>query len=172
MSPTKLILTAACLFSASLLHAQLLTNPGFEQGLDGWQNSEKTPVSSAIPEAAHEGKLGLRVNDNVTDGGAYISSDRFDVSPGQTVTLSFWARSPHKTLAAVMITPYDSNKRAILNENGKHPVVVAIKKSDEWEFYQASYTVVNDAVTVGFAIRSWSGSTGTADFDDFQLKIE
>jgi hypothetical protein len=168
----KLPLLLVCLLPLSTLHSQLLENPGFEQDMHGWQNAEKSPVSSVVEDAAHEGKAGLRIADELKDGGANITTERFTITPGQKVTLSFWARSTKDAVTAVMIMPYTSSRKAILNEKGKPPVVVNIKKSENWERYEAEYTMPDEADAFSVVIRSWTGSVGTTDLDDFDLKVE
>lgn len=153
--------------------AQLLTNPGFEDGQDGWKINEKETISTVIGDAAHEGKMGLRINDESKENGANISTDRFPVTPGQKVSIGFFGRSTVEGIGAVMIMPYGAGNRAILNENGKPECVIAIKKDNgDWDRYDAEYTVPDGADSVSISIRTWTGSVGSADLDDFELKIE
>jgi len=157
------------------LHAadNLLGNPGFEEEQAGWAILEKEPISSVSPDAAHDGKLGLRITDESKENGANVSSDRFPVTPGQKVSLGFWSRSTTEGIGAVMLVPFSSTGRAILNQNGKPECVVAIKKDKgDWDRHDVEYTVPDGASTLGVSIRTWTGSVGTADLDDFELKIE
>jgi hypothetical protein len=170
-SVTRLLL-GITLLPAVLAQAQWLTNPGFESELEGWTVKELTPVSSASAEAAHEGKFGLRLTDEITDNGANISTERFSVTPGQKVTLGFLARSPGGSIAAVMIVPYSSNNKPLMNEQGRPPVTIGIKESSDWVHYDAEYTVPDEATSVALSIRTWTGPTGIVDLDDFNLEIE
>ena len=168
----KPLFLSALLLSAPALQAQLLGNPGFEDGLEGWQNAEKSPVSSVVEDAAHTGKGGLRIADELTDGGANLTTERFPVTPGQKITLRLWARSSKDAITAVMITPYFSTRKPILTENGKPPVLINIKKSDDWEPYETEYVLPDEAAAFSIAIRSWTGAVGTTDLDDFELTLE
>ncbi len=173
MSATiKLLLAACLLLPASLLRAQLLTNPGFESGLDDWTVTEKTSISSSTAEAAYEGKAGLRINDESADSGANIASSRFDVTPGQKITLKFMARSPNGTIASVSILPYGSSSQPLLDEKGRPPTNVVIKQSSDWAHYAVEYVVPQEASAFTISIRSWSTPTGIVDLDNFELKIE
>lgn len=172
MFPTKSFLFAACLLPASLLDAQLLTNPGFESGVDGWTIKEKTSISSAMAEAAHEGAAGLRISDESVDGGANVTSERFDVAPGQKIALEFMARSLNSTIASVSILPYGSNNQPLLDEQGRSPANVIIRQSTDWAHYALEWIVPEDVSAFAISIRSWSTPTGTVDLDDFTLKVE
>lgn len=155
------------------LHAQLLQNAGFESGTDGWKIIEKEPISTVTGEAAHAGKSGLRITDESKELGANVSNDRFPVTPGQKVTIGFWGRSTVEGIGAVMVIPYTANNRAILDEKGKQLFLISIKKDlGDWDRYDAEFIVPDEATSVGISIRTWTGSTGTADLDDFELKIE
>ena len=168
----KLLFLAAFLLPLSALHSQLLENPGFEDELLGWKIAEKSPVSSVREDAAHQGKAGLRIADELNDAGANITTERFQITPGQKITLSFWARSSKDAISAVMIMPYSSARKPLLTEKGKAPVVINIKKSENWERYEAEYTLPDEATTFALGIRSWTGAVGTTDLDDFDLKVE
>src|SRR2546428_469051 len=66
-------------------------NPGFEDGTKGWEI--KDAMSHAVAEAAHDGKMGLRITDEDKAGGSSVMSARLPVKPGQAVTLTFWAKT-------------------------------------------------------------------------------
>lgn len=154
------------------LRAEPLANPGFEEGDQGWNISEKIPISSVVADAAHEGQQGLRISDESTEGSANIQSSRIPVESGQTVTLTFWARSNTETLAAVNLIPFTANNRPLSDDNGKFPAVYLKKGSGDWTFYEHQYVVPDEVTSIGLSIRSWTKSTGVADLDDFSLKVE
>lgn len=168
----KTLLTGILLASASCLGAQILPNPGFESGMEGWKSTEKTPITSVAAEAAHTGQHGLRVDDQSETDGARFFSDAFTVSPGQKVTLSFWARSPLDGIAAVSLQPLGARNRPIMDEKGQPPLVVAIRSSPEWKQYHATFTVPDEAESMTVSVRSWSRSKGVVDIDDFELTVE
>lgn len=168
----KAILACLSLASVSCLHAQVLSNPGFESGMEGWKSTEKTPITSVAKEAAHTGEMGLRVNDQSETDGARFSSDAFTVSPGQKVTISFWARSPQGDVAAVSLQPLGARNRPIMDEKGQAPLVIGIRTSTDWKQYNGSYTVPDEAESMVITVRSWSKSKGVIDIDDFELTVE
>jgi len=73
----------------------------------------------------------------------------------------------------VMLMPFTDGNRPILNENGKPPVVINLDKgTGEWTRYEAEYLVPDEAVFLAISLRTWTKTTGQADFDDFELTIE
>lgn len=168
----KAIFASIALVLASGLHAQILSNPGFESGMEGWKSSEQTPVTTIVSEAAHTGEMGLRVNDQSDTDGARFSSDAFTVSPGQKVMLSFWARSAQGDVAAVSLQPLGARNRPIMDEKGLPPLVIGIKSSNDWKQYSGTYTVPDEGESMVITIRSWSKAKGTVDIDDFELTVE
>ncbi len=151
--------------------AQLLENPGFEFSKNGWKISEPKPTSSISEEAAHTGKFGLKLVDESAEGGANVVSERFPVTPGQKVTLSFWARSNKDTFAAVVLVPFAGSK-SISDDKGRFPSVYIKRNSDEWTQYDFEYLVPDEITDLAISVRSWTASIGTADLDDFELRIE
>ncbi len=169
----KAALFATGLLFATLLQAQLLTNPGFENDLNDWQIKEKRPISFAVAEAAFEGKLGLRLNDEATDAGANLTTEKFEVTPGQKISLGFMARSSNGSLAAVLLSPILSDGAPLLDEKGQPSVVaVPIKSSPDWSPYRKEYTVPEGVTSFTVSIRSWSTPTGVVDIDNFELRVE
>ncbi|GAT35463.1 carbohydrate binding domain-containing protein [Terrimicrobium sacchariphilum] len=168
----KPLIIGIFLASASFLPAQILPNPGFESGLEGWKTTEKTPITSISTAAARTGEHGLRVEDQSETDGARFFSDAFTVSPGQKVTISFWARSPHGDVVGVSLQPLGARSRPLMDEKGQPPLVIGIKMSADWKQYNASYTVPDEAESMVINIRSWSRSKGIVDLDDFDVTIE
>lgn len=168
----KPLLIGIFLASASLLHAQILPNPGFESGMEGWTTAEKTPVTTVSTEAARTGTHGLRIDDQSETDGARFSSDAFTVSPGQKVTFSFWSRSPQGDVVGVSLQPLGARNRTLMDEKGQPPLVIGIKTSTDWKQYNATYTVPDEAESMVINIRSWSRSKGVVDLDDFDIVIE
>lgn len=165
---TPITLAAAALLASTTLHANQLTNPGFESEFHEWKVQEKQPVSSVTQEAARSGSSGL----HLSGPGARIESERLEILPGQKATLEFWARATANGLGVVMLVPYGGNKRPILNEKANPPVIIVVKKSAEWVPYKVEFPSPEEATSIGVWIRSWSRSKGEADLDDFSLKIE
>lgn len=150
--------------------AQFLENPGFEDGDQGWGKPD--PASAVVAEAAHGGKLGLRIELKGDGDRARVDSVKFPVEAGQKVTLGFWARTASPQKFAVMLFAFNSANKPVTNENGKPLVTIGIRSSAGWTHYEEACTLPDEASTVSVGIRSWTGATGTVDLDDFELKIE
>jgi hypothetical protein len=174
----------ACLLAAALLPAtpllpaaedgQLLANPGFEDGMTGWINSDREAVCSISAEAAFEGKAGLLVDDQTPQDGARFASERFPLSPGQTVTLTFQGLTETgESLVGVMLVPFDEAGRQITTETRSQPPTVHVKTPDgNWQHFELQYVADPGTSSVAISVRSWTKPTGRAFLDNFSLKIE
>lgn len=163
-----LLLGTAGLLLGEEVKGQLI-NPGFEQQLNGWSTSN--PEVSIIPEAAYQGKAGMRIH--VTDNlptGTSIYSSRLPVTPGQSITLGFWARSSDKTFCGIYVYMLDSNGKRLKFGKGGKGVMLAPNQSDgNWHEYTREFTAPEDAQSVVLWIHSWGGTKGTLDLDDITL---
>lgn len=153
---------------------ELLINPGFEAGENGWSNREKIPVSAIVEEAAHSGRFGLSVRDEALEDGARFFGEKLAVIPNQVLTLTFWAKAVSgDDLVAVSLTPADAEGRPLPGERGGASEVSHVDtKSADWESYTITYTVPENAGTVTLSIRSWTKATGVVFLDDFSLLTE
>jgi hypothetical protein len=152
------------------LPAQLLTNPGFEDGLTGW--AIKDAMSKIVPEAAHDGAKGLHIEDNDTKLGSHVVSSQVPVITGHTYQLTFWARTTSPGLAAVyfwyfagasILTAKDSNGTSV------HPAQAVNQCDGQWNQYTLEAKAPENATTIAVWIHTLGPATGTVDFDDFSL---
>ena len=65
-------------------------NAGFEEKAPAWKLNQLCRI---IPEAAHTGKFGLRIEDDLDTDGASVFAPRIDVVGGTDIVVRFWARS-------------------------------------------------------------------------------
>jgi peptidoglycan/xylan/chitin deacetylase (PgdA/CDA1 family) len=140
-----------------------LPNPGFEDELKAtWAIADDS--SQVIADAARSGKLGLRVGTAETNAtGSQVTSGRFAVTPGQEITLTFWARTKAKNGAAYLL---------FFKADGKWSknILAAVKQTDgEWHEYSLTAKAPADAAAVAVWVHSYSNSAGTVDLDDFSL---
>ena len=147
-----------------------LPNPGFEEGLSGWV--ARDAMSKAVPEAAHTGKLGLRIVDEDTKKGSDFTSAKLPVTPGQTITLTFFAKA-QGDFSGVYLWFHDATGKAVkdaaLKYTGGMPSVGVKKGGGDWTPNTLKATVPAGAATVVVWVHSWGSATGTADFDDFEV---
>jgi len=150
--------------------AMPLQNPGFENGLDGWILLERDlpdPMTSVAADAAREGSAGLRVEDADKQNGSSLVSQPLPASPGLTYKLAFYARAKGANKGAVYLRFYDSSRKIIDPQNLPS---VAISKAGDWENYVLEAVAPAGTTAVAIWIHSWSGATGTIEFDDFSLE--
>lgn len=150
--------------------AVMLLNPSnldFEKGLDGWTDKDTLAMSQASPEAAHSGKMGLRLSDNDPRLGSGLSSPQVAIEPNTSYELSFWAKTKVKSGAGVWVRFYDANHMAL-----SVPLTQITGLSDssgEWKEYKAIVPSPAQARYLSFWIHSYTAAQGNFDFDDFSL---
>jgi hypothetical protein len=158
------------LLALSLANATPLPNAGFEDAEAGWALDS---MSKVVPEAAREGRMGLRVTDDSPTGGSSAISSRLPVQPGQEIILSFAAKTD-STFSGVYLWFYDASGRVIKDPSQRagqgSPVVGVNKANGEWNEYVLSAKAPEGAESVAIWVHSFSSATGTADFDDFEFE--
>ncbi len=148
--------------AADVAPATPLPNPGFEASGEMWSTADDT--SQIIADAAHEGKMGLRVGTSqYSPTGSSVTSARFPVVPGQEITLSFFARARSECGGAYLLF-YKADGKWGKNFLG------AVKNTDgQWHQYEVKVKAPDDAAMVTIWVHSYSSTRGTIDFDDFAL---
>lgn len=161
---------ALCLLALPAALGAALPNPGFEEGLARWESRDA--MSRALPEAARSGAQGLRIVDADPAKGSHFISSRLPVRPGQSLALSFQARSDANFLG-VYLWFNDAAGKTIKDPVLRHTdglPAVGVKAGDgAWMPYTLNSTVPAEAATVAIWIHSYGKATGTADLDDFSL---
>ena len=149
-----------------------LPNAGFEQKLEGWRNSADNGMSQPVPEAAAEGKLGLRVTDKDPTEGSRITSPRYPAKPGATYRLTFKARSHGGRGMGVYLRFYDKLDRVIESPSGHKFHVEIPEAQKEWATFELKAAAPADAAKVEVVIRSNNIAVTSADLDAFGLSEE
>ncbi|MCR1000880.1 carbohydrate-binding protein CenC [Serratia rubidaea] len=155
--------------AAALLHTMppqdcapnLLHNPGFEQGLQGWRGAGAGPDS-----VAHGGAASLRYH-NPDDARYRTFSQTIAAQPGQTIAFGAWLKGrglqgpPQDRGASVYIQSFDAQGRFL---EGRYPA--GIVGDSDWRPISARYRVPQRAARVTLGLYLRRGTTGTAWFDD------
>lgn len=151
-----------------------LPNPGFEEGPSQWWSIGDNS-SQIMAEAAHSGKLGLRIGTtNYNPRGASVTSAKVAVNAGQEFTLAFWARGT-PNCSGVYIQFYNAAGKGIKDSDpktrgsGGQSVCLINQQSGEWHPYTMKVTALPGAVSVALWIHSFSGAAGLVDLDDFSF---
>ncbi|QNN20996.1 DUF2334 domain-containing protein [Planctomycetales bacterium ZRK34] len=140
-----------------------LPDAGFEDGAEAWSIHDS--VSKVTAEAARSGKVGLRVGqDEYFAGGASVHSAQFAVEPGQTVSMSFWARAK-QTNMGVYFMFFDADGRM----TGKAINCPVTHKDGQWHQYTKSAEAPAGAKTVDLWVHTYAGAKGIVDLDDFTI---
>lgn len=167
---TRRFLAAACfvlVILAGRAGAQTIANPGFEQTLTDWSTAYEQNMSAASPEAAHSGKLGLRITDNNAKRMSRLESLAVEATPAQKYQVTFWARTVSGDGGvAVSLRFFDEKTKSL----SKKPPSVIVKQSPEWKQYTVTGLAPAAAVAFSIVIHSSGNENVVADLDDFECK--
>ena len=163
----------ACLMAAIATQAQtnLLSDPGFEKGGASWSFQANAPATeedgsmTVGPEAARTGTAGAQVVVTKAYGAAnnwylQLQVPRWTVKPKSRYSVSFWARGTSATVQMGFLdVPADYAYLGGINAT----------LSSGWKKYSGELvttTQTGKVVAVGLYV---AGSTGTFQFDDFEV---
>lgn len=145
-------------------------NSGFEQKGEGWKADQDNGMSTFVPEAAHTGKLGLRVTDASATLGSSLASARFPAVAGKSYELRFYGRNVKGQGIAVYLKFYDAAGKLLNTPELKNQVNVPVRRSDtDWKQFSVVGTAPAAATQVEIWVHSFTKNEVTADFDDFVL---
>lgn len=154
----------ACLAMAETLLE--LADPGFE--LRKWQNSNE--LSAIVPEAAHTGKLGLRVLDDNPKRGSETYTAPIPVECGVSYALRYWSRTTHERSNLGVYVVYVDAAGKHLNTVAKHNELVhTVSISREWRQNTFVTAAPPEAVSMFLRVHSFNSGQGGADVDDFSF---
>ena len=132
----------------------ILDNSDFESNFNSWDDLGNTSISSD----AYAGNSAMLIN-----GGAGGRSQRIAVNPGETYTLSFFAKKSGSEISYAEIAYKDVNDNNL--DNVRRRVFENI-----YEFHSISMTAPHNAASM--EIIGYKGpGTGSAYFDDFCLEL-
>ena len=165
------VLVAAAAGAQEQGPVNVLPNPGFEDGMDPWWINET--ASHITAQAAHTGAMGLRAGaDRYVPTGAQVDCGRFPVTPGQELTVKFWARTKTGN-GGVFLMFYDAANKTIndpaLKASGGIPVCTVSQTDGQWHEYTLQAKAPQGATQVTIWVHTWGGSIGYIDVDDFTL---
>jgi hypothetical protein len=145
-------------------------NSGFEQKGESWKADQDNGMSTFIAEAAHTGKLGLRVSDASATLGSSLTSPRFPASAGKTYEVRFYGRNVKGAGIAVYLKFYDAAGKLLNTPELKNQVNVPVRRTDtDWKQFSLAGAAPATATQVEIWIHSFTKNEVTADFDDFVL---
>lgn len=146
--------------------ANLVKNPGFETGANGWNIPKDT--AQVVTDVAHNGTHSLYYSNS--DAANYkMFTQKLDVQPGQRILFSAWVKGKDltgKEGAGMFVQSYDGAKYV----GGSFPRTLT--GTFDWKLVKGEYSIPPSATstTVGLYLRK--GMTGTAWFDDVEVRID
>lgn len=163
---------ASAVDTGSVGAANLLVNPGFEEGERGWER--RTPdsderVLTVTAEAARSGAMGARiVNLERTHSRWRQGHDReIRIEAGSAIRLSGWIRTDLEAEGYAALRIY------AMTEDGQitaQPTSRPVVEQSDWTRASVGLTVPEGTDYV-MAYLEMPGAVGTADYDDIELVI-
>ena len=148
-----------------------LANPGFENGLSGWTAKEDEPMTDVIADAAQTGNLGLRVSDSSNEFGSSLLSERYAVSPGEKLKLTFSAKMISGEGVEVYLRFSDVSKKLLNSQESANEIIMNIEnRLVEWTPLVLEAEAPPEAVWVDVWIHSYVKYNVVCNFDNFDLK--
>lgn len=169
----KLCLLAAVLLTMAACAADnALPDPGFEDGSANWAIADEG--SQIIAAAAHSGRLGLRAGAaEYTPTGAAVTSASLPVTPGQPLTLRYWARAT-AAIGSMTLFFVKADGKPItdpaLKASGGRPTCLVTQADGQWHECTLTTPAPANAASVYLWIHTWAGVAGTMDVDDVALE--
>ena len=170
MHTTRIMMILSSLCLPCLASSNLpFENLDFEQGMAGWTGDNGKSV--VCPQAAHSGKLGLRVTDNDPQSGSSFRSQTIPAHEGTTYRLRFWAHIPKETsglIGVYFIFKDEKGSTLARPDGGEYKFTLSCIPN--WRQLDYVETSPKNTVSLAIWIHSFNATTGlTADFDDFEL---
>lgn len=143
-------------------------NSDFEQDLDSW--TVQRGHLSAVPEAAHDGKSGLRID--ATES-ATISYPLIPVDGLKKYRLRLWIRGLENSVASVMLTFQEGSGGTMDLENA-NDYKKALPAGKEWKEFTFDIKPPESASTMHFKLGVWpkKDATATDVIDVDQISLE
>jgi hypothetical protein len=148
----------------------VLVNGDFEQQLTGWSATGDNGMSAVVAEAAHTGKLGLRVTDASDTLGSSLAAAKFPATAGKTYEVRFASRLIKGNAIGVYVRFYDAKGDFLNTPEKKNQNILRMTVRDtEWKDRSLKAVAPEGSVQVEVWIHSFTKGQVTADFDGFSL---
>jgi len=136
----------------------------------GWKiGGRDGGMSTIAPEAARQGKVGLRVVDESGKAGSDCRSVPIPVTSGKTYELRFWGRNRSGSGIGVYLHFHDATGRTL---NGRRPNLIISSlppEQQEWREFKLYGMAPGAASSASVWIHSYNASRVRAEYDDFRI---
>lgn len=169
---------------------------------DSWPDTPSRPTSEMLMARAqlwaenpgshvtwiHDGGIGdsghIMVGDIAANGTGMATAQRYPVTPGQTLTISWQARTANIDTAQILgVRIFDADGIDITQSSAApsgwffstasmgHVVVTGLTNTliDTWEPFERTYVVPAGAAEARFSLRHWTGGDHAAHIDNFTV---
>jgi len=136
----------------------------------GWTIAEGDGgMTTIVPEAARQGKMGLRIVDESGTLGSDCRSKPIAVKSGKTYELRFWGRNPSGSGIGVYLHFHDAVGGTLNGQRPNQIISSLPPEQQEWREFKLYGVAPTAAATLSVWIHSYSNSKVAAEYDDFQV---
>ncbi|MBQ9445508.1 MAG: hypothetical protein IJU61_02865, partial [Victivallales bacterium] len=145
-------------------------NAGFEEKAPAWKLNQLCRI---IPEAAHTGKFGLRIEDDLDTDGASVFAPRIDVAGGTDIVVRFWARSiANGQKTGIYLRFVDAKGKSLNGQKlGNDNITYVASGATAWREHIAVAKAPANATQLALWIHSVNNAFSKADIDDFSIAV-
>lgn len=145
-------------------------NAGFEEKAPAWKLNQLCRI---IPEAAHTGKFGLRIEDDLDTDGASVFAPRIDVAGGTDIVVRFWARSiANGQKTGIYLRFVDAKGKSLNGQKlGNDNITYVASGATAWREHIAIAKAPANATQLALWIHSVNNAFSKADIDDFSIAV-
>ena len=145
-------------------------NAGFEEKAPAWKLNQLCRI---IPEAAHTGKFGLRIEDDLDTDGASVFAPRIDVAGGTDIVVRFWARSiANGQKTGIYLRFVDAKGKSLNGQKlGNDNITYIASGATAWREHIAVAKAPANATQLALWIHSVNNAFSKADIDDFSIAV-
>ncbi|MBQ7176483.1 MAG: carbohydrate binding domain-containing protein, partial [Victivallales bacterium] len=143
-------------------------NGDFEGEASAWHID--SPACAIVPDAAHTGAYGLRIQDENPTVESEARSQKMQVAPGKKYAVRFWTRSKVERANTMLHVYYLSENDEILNTTKqKNRYYYRIKGTRQWTENLYISTAPKNAKYASVGIKTGIGNLGRLDIDDIEM---
>ncbi|MGC9316808.1 MAG: right-handed parallel beta-helix repeat-containing protein [Armatimonadota bacterium] len=165
-TPAALILIALAYGARAEEIDQPLANPGFEDGLEGWEVLGDPPMGSLSQEQAHSGTHSLKIVDEIDGKGSNVRATPLEIEgPG-----IFEIRGQYFPVSGGGLGIYCGFLDAAGNNLVPEPHVAGMSGSEKrWRPFSYRVYAPDDAVALELYFHSYNAAKVTGYFDDLRI---
>ncbi len=160
-------------FPSQAFAENLLSNPGFEEGITAWTLNGTTATFSAVSDTKHSGSHAASLSKKNTSSWAYFYQ-RANIEAGKYYKLSGWVRSYDDYINNIKLRFYWLSDSLGTKATSSPTEIVTSAKNSDFQFLQTESSLAPDnalfAEIQGYTYLSAANPTNPSLFDDLSFE--